>query len=70
MDIMATMLRPREMRKVFARGAEVAIFGDVFVVFWTCRGDLVFLFCSGVPMLWSGFMSRCLPAGDRFVVKD
>jgi hypothetical protein len=25
MDIMATMLRPREMRKVFASGAEVAI---------------------------------------------
>ena len=29
MAIMATMLRPREMRKVFARGAEVAIFGGV-----------------------------------------
>ena len=32
MDIMATMLRPREMRKVFARGAEVAIFGGVVLV--------------------------------------
>lgn len=32
MDIIATMLRPREMRKVLARGAEVAIFGGVVLV--------------------------------------
>jgi hypothetical protein len=33
MDIMATMLRPREMRKVFARGAEVAILVMLFLLF-------------------------------------
>lgn len=34
MEIMATMLRPREMRKVLARGAEVAIFGGVVLVYF------------------------------------
>jgi hypothetical protein len=32
METMATMLRPREMRKVFARGAEDAIFAESFDV--------------------------------------
>jgi hypothetical protein len=35
MDIIATMLRPREMRKVLARGAEVAILVMLFLlIFW------------------------------------
>ena len=34
MEIMATMLRPREMRKVLARGAEVSIFGGVVLVYF------------------------------------
>jgi hypothetical protein len=40
MVIMATILRPRDMRKVFARGAEEAIFAfaeERVVAFFGCR---------------------------------
>lgn len=38
MAIMATMLRPREMRKVFANGAEEAMFAERSGV-WTSLGS-------------------------------
>ena len=34
METMATMLRPREMRKVFASGAEEAMFENNLMVWW------------------------------------
>jgi ribosomal protein L40E len=65
METMATMLRPREMRNVFASGAEEAIFAYEICV--RCVVKLIVI-VSGCRFCVVG--NRCLPADDRVVLID
>jgi hypothetical protein len=62
METMATMLRPREMRKVFASGAEEAIFAESLEVVVS-----LVIFCNGRWMLvW--YVDACQRAIGLYVV--